>query len=53
YTALTGHAPFEARHRPELFRRIRSARYPAPPGLSGPARALIALMLQREPAARP
>ncbi|XP_074385115.1 inactive serine/threonine-protein kinase PLK5-like isoform X2 [Zonotrichia albicollis] len=53
YTALTGHAPFQARHRPELFRRIRSARYPPPPGLSGPARALIALMLQREPAARP
>ncbi|NXP95282.1 PLK2 kinase, partial [Passerina amoena] len=53
YAALTGHAPFEARHRPELFRRIRSARYPLPPALSAPARALIALMLQPEPAARP
>ncbi|XP_059725697.1 inactive serine/threonine-protein kinase PLK5-like isoform X3 [Haemorhous mexicanus] len=53
YTALTGHAPFEARHRPELFRRIRSARYPLPPGLSPRARALIAHMLQPEPAARP
>ncbi|NXG98350.1 PLK2 kinase, partial [Loxia leucoptera] len=29
-----------------LFRRIRSARYPLPPGLSRRARALIAHMLQ-------
>ncbi|XP_053822235.1 inactive serine/threonine-protein kinase PLK5-like [Vidua chalybeata] len=53
YTALTGHAPFEARHRPELFRRIRSARYPLPPQLSPRARALIAHMLDPDPAARP
>ncbi|XP_039589215.1 inactive serine/threonine-protein kinase PLK5-like isoform X3 [Passer montanus] len=53
YTALSGHAPFEARRRSELYRRIRSARYPPPPGLSPPARALIARMLHPEPAARP
>ncbi|XP_058714420.1 inactive serine/threonine-protein kinase PLK5-like isoform X5 [Poecile atricapillus] len=53
YTALTGHAPFEARHRPELYRRIRGARYPLPPQLSPRARALIAHMLDPEPAARP
>ncbi|XP_072775570.1 inactive serine/threonine-protein kinase PLK5 isoform X2 [Taeniopygia guttata] len=53
YTALTGHAPFEARHRQELYRRIRSARYPLPPQLSPGARALIALMLHPDPAARP
>ncbi|NXQ61800.1 PLK2 kinase, partial [Anthoscopus minutus] len=53
YTALTGHAPFEARHRPELFRCIRGARYPLPPQLSPPARALIAQMLHPDPAARP
>ncbi|NWY72771.1 PLK2 kinase, partial [Erithacus rubecula] len=53
YAALSGHAPFEARHRPELFRLIRGARYPLPPQLSPPARALIAHMLHPEPAARP
>ncbi|NXL80604.1 PLK2 kinase, partial [Leptocoma aspasia] len=53
YTALTGHAPFEARHRPELYRRIRGARYPLPPQLSPRARALIAHMLDPDPAARP
>nr|XP_031362960.1 inactive serine/threonine-protein kinase PLK5 [Lonchura striata domestica] len=53
YTALTGHAPFEARRRAELYRRIRSARYPLPPQLSPRARALIARMLHPEPAARP
>ncbi|NXO45258.1 PLK2 kinase, partial [Locustella ochotensis] len=53
YTALTGHAPFEARHRPELFRRIRGARFPLPPQLSPRARALIAHMLHPEPTARP
>ncbi|NWH41741.1 PLK5 kinase, partial [Chloropsis hardwickii] len=40
-------------HRPELYRRIRSARYPLPARLSPPARALIAHMLHPEPAARP
>ncbi|NXQ31738.1 PLK2 kinase, partial [Alaudala cheleensis] len=49
----SGHAPFEARPRAELYRSIRGARYPLPPQLSGPARALIALMLHPEPAARP
>ncbi|NXY16049.1 PLK2 kinase, partial [Atrichornis clamosus] len=53
YTALTGHAPFEASQRLELYRRIRGARYPLPPQLSPPARALIALMLDPDPAARP
>ncbi|NXB60643.1 PLK5 kinase, partial [Struthidea cinerea] len=53
YTALTGHAPFEARHRPELYRSIRGARYPLPPQLSPRARSLIAHMLDPDPAARP
>ncbi|NWZ42941.1 PLK5 kinase, partial [Brachypodius atriceps] len=53
YTALSGHAPFEARQRPELFRLIRGARYPLPPQLSPRARALIARMLHPDPAARP
>ncbi|NXU10896.1 OSK1 kinase, partial [Pardalotus punctatus] len=53
YALLSGHAPFEARHRPELYRRIRGARYPLPPRLSPHARALIAHMLHPEPAARP
>ncbi|XP_063259243.1 inactive serine/threonine-protein kinase PLK5-like isoform X2 [Prinia subflava] len=52
YTALTGHAPFEARRRPELFRRIRGARYPLPAQLSPRARALLARMLEPEPAER-
>ncbi|NWV83491.1 PLK1 kinase, partial [Dasyornis broadbenti] len=53
YAALSGHAPFEARHRPELYRRIRGARYPLSPRLSPRARALIAHMLDPEPTARP
>ncbi|NXQ39216.1 PLK2 kinase, partial [Catharus fuscescens] len=53
YAALSGHAPFEARHRAELNRLIRAARYPLSPELSPPARALITHMLHPEPAARP
>ncbi|NXB98049.1 PLK5 kinase, partial [Orthonyx spaldingii] len=53
YAALSGHAPFEARPRPELYRSIRGARYPLPPQLSPHARALIAQMLHPDPAARP
>ncbi|NXO65267.1 PLK2 kinase, partial [Phainopepla nitens] len=53
YAALSGRAPFEAPNRPELYRLIRGARYPLPPQLSPPARALIAHMLHPDPAARP
>ncbi|NWW78816.1 PLK2 kinase, partial [Climacteris rufus] len=53
YALLSGHAPFEARHRPELYRRIRGARYPLPPQLSPRARALLTHMLDPDPAARP
>ncbi|NXG05541.1 PLK2 kinase, partial [Sakesphorus luctuosus] len=53
YTALTGHPPFEAPHRLELYRRIRGALYPLPPQLSPRARALITLMLDPDPVARP
>lgn len=51
--ALTGSPPFEAAHRQELYRRIRTARYPLPPHLSPHAQALIARLLAPEPAARP
>ncbi|NWV61788.1 PLK5 kinase, partial [Malurus elegans] len=53
YAVLTGHAPFEPRPRPELYRHIRGARYSLPAWLSPRARALIAHMLHPEPAARP
>lgn len=51
--ALTGSPPFEAAHRQELYRRIRTARYPLPPHLLPHAQALIARLLAPEPAARP
>ncbi|NXM70281.1 PLK1 kinase, partial [Serilophus lunatus] len=44
---------FEASQRLELYRRIRGARYPLPPQLSPRAQALITLMLDPEPTARP
>ncbi|NXW59447.1 PLK2 kinase, partial [Eurystomus gularis] len=53
YVALTGSPPFEAARRQELYQQIRAARYPLPPHLSPPARALIAHMLAPEPWARP
>ncbi|NXN19385.1 PLK2 kinase, partial [Indicator maculatus] len=53
YEALTGTPPFGAARRQELFWRIRGAQYPAAPQLSAPAQALITLMLQPEPTARP
>ncbi|NXS27585.1 PLK5 kinase, partial [Pomatostomus ruficeps] len=58
YAALSGHPPFEACHRPELFRSIGDPLSPRlspqlSPRLSPPARALIAQMLHPEPAARP
>ncbi|NXK40876.1 PLK2 kinase, partial [Piprites chloris] len=53
YTALTGRPPFEGSHRLELYQHIRGARYPLPPQLSPRARALLALMLDPDPAARP
>ncbi|NXS12279.1 PLK2 kinase, partial [Neodrepanis coruscans] len=53
YTALTGHPPFEASQRLELYQHIRGAQYPLPPQLSPRARALITLMLDPEPTARP
>ncbi|NXA07383.1 PLK2 kinase, partial [Sapayoa aenigma] len=53
YTALTGRPPFEASQRLELYQHIRGARYSLPPHLSSCARALITLMLDPDPAARP
>ncbi|XP_064493192.1 inactive serine/threonine-protein kinase PLK5-like isoform X2 [Pseudopipra pipra] len=53
YTALTGRPPFEGSQRLELYQHIRGARYPLPPQLSPQARALLALMLDPDPAARP
>ncbi|NWV33691.1 PLK5 kinase, partial [Grantiella picta] len=53
YALLSGHAPFAARHRAELYRSIRAARFPLPARLSPAARALITLMLHPDPAARP
>ncbi|XP_027756822.1 inactive serine/threonine-protein kinase PLK5-like [Empidonax traillii] len=53
YTALTGRPPFEGSQRLELYQHIRGARYPLPPQLSPRARALLALMLDPDPTARP
>ncbi|NXU47517.1 PLK5 kinase, partial [Turnix velox] len=53
YLSLTGSPPFEAGERQELNRRIRAGLFPPSPHLSPPARALLALLLAPDPAARP
>ncbi|XP_064353278.1 inactive serine/threonine-protein kinase PLK5-like [Dromaius novaehollandiae] len=53
YAALAGRPPFEGAGRQELREGMGAARFPLPRGLSPAARALVASLLDPEPAARP